>query len=166
MNAHILAVARNIGDQNAICVEGIDHADDTNFAWIAESFGNILTKIMHRHVLARIKHQMCGDTRKPKGTKVLFCLQHLLGHNMERPPNLPPFGDNQSLSLGEMIDIIFLRAPKSWQKEMEHQGFHPMEHKTNDVVKFMEHIQATKEFEQDKTKTKVMGNHPRNPPVQ
>lgn len=41
---------------------------------------------------------------------------------------------NQSLSLDKILDIVLFGVPKSWQKEMECQGFDPMEHVTNEVI--------------------------------
>ena len=53
------------------------------------------------------------------------------------------------------MDILLYGTPKSWQREMERQGFDPMEKSTNQVVEFMERIEATEDFEENpKPKTK------------
>ena len=68
---------------------------------------------------------------------------------MEYRPNLPPFGPNQGLGRDELLDIILYGTPKSWQKEMERQGFDPLEKMTNEVIEFMEQIEETEDFESD-----------------
>ena len=122
----------------------------------------VLTRIMPRRVLARVKRQMRRDTRKPKNMKVRPHYQRLLRHNMEYLPNLPPFGANQSLSTDEMMDILLYGTPKSWQKEMERQGFDPMVSSTNQVVEFMEQIEATEDFEPDKPAAKQQSSPKKN----
>jgi len=46
-----------------------------------------------------------------------------------------------------MIDILLYATPKSWQREMERQGFNPMAHSPREVVTFMEQIEASELFE-------------------
>ena len=46
-----------------------------------------------------------------------------------------------------MLDIILYGTPKSWQKEMDRQGFDPMDDTLNAVVDFMERIEATDDFD-------------------
>ena len=59
--------------------------------------------------------------------KVRTYLQHMLRMNQEELPNLPPHNTCQSLLTDELLDIILFGTPKSWQKEMERQGFDPMD---------------------------------------
>jgi hypothetical protein len=71
----------------------------------------------------------------------------------------------------ELLDIVLFGTPKSWQKEMERQGFDPMEHTLTEVVGFMEQIEASEAFDpkppandksKDKSQGKAKGNRPRN----
>ena len=85
--------------------------------------------------------------------KVRNYMQHLLGINLEILPNLPPFKANQNIGDDEMLDIILYGTPKGWQKEMERQGFDPMLKTVNDVVTFMERIEATEDFDVNAAKS-------------
>jgi hypothetical protein len=98
------------------------------------------------------------DTQKPVDMKVRKYYQALLRINNKELPNLPPFGAGQALSQDEMIDILLHGTPRSWQNETERQGFDPMASTANEVVDFMENIEAVKEkehsFEKVKSKNK------------
>ena len=72
--------------------------------------------------------------------------QYLLCQNLEHLPNLPLSGANQALSDGELLGILLFGTSKSWQKERECQGFDPLENLVNNVVEFMEYIEATEDF--------------------
>ena len=63
---------------------------------------------------------------------------------------LPPFRANQVLSNDKLLDIILYGTPKSWQKEMDRQGFNPLLHTLNEVVDFMEQIEASEDFDASK----------------
>ena len=63
---------------------------------------------------------------------------------------LPPFRANQVLSNDKLLDIILYGTPKSWQKEMDRQGFDPLLHTLNEVVDFMEQIEASEDFDASK----------------
>jgi hypothetical protein len=60
-------------------------------------------------------------------------------------PQLPPFGIDQSLSNYKVLDILLHGTPKSWQVEMDRQGFDPLDKTIPEVVDFMENIEAAKE---------------------
>jgi hypothetical protein len=60
---------------------------------------------------------------------------------------LPPFNDNQELSGDEIIDILLYGTPRSWAKEMDRQGFDPMDHTPAEVVDFMEQIETAEDFD-------------------
>ena len=81
--------------------------------------------------------------------------QNLLRLNWEVLENLPPYGNDQALSNEEIADILLYGTPKSWQKEMERQGFDPMEKTLNQVVGFMERMEATEEHGASSTTAKV-----------
>ena len=72
-------------------------------------------------------------------------VQHILRINHEELPRLPPFNPHQSLTVDEIVDIILFGTPKSWQKEMDRQGFDPLEHTVDDIVSFMEQVEATED---------------------
>ena len=140
------AAIRNAGPEDAANIE---------FRLINDGIQKMLTNMMPRRVLARVKRFMRRECRKPVSMKVRTYLQHLLRLNLEVLPSLPPFGANQGLSNDEILDIVLYGTPKSWQKEMERQGFDPMEHNVAEVVDFMERIEGTEDFDAEATKVKA-----------
>ena len=101
--------------------------------------------------------------------KVKIYLQHLLRINNGELNNLPPFIPDQQLAMDELLDILLFGTPKSWQREMDRQGFDPMEHTLSEVVDFMEQIEAAEDFDnkpnndksKGKSKDKGKGNFPK-----
>ena len=73
--------------------------------------------------------------------KVREYANHLVRVNTEEIPNIPPAGPNQSLQDDEIMDILLYATPKSWQREMDRQGFDPLENNVQQVVAFMEHME-------------------------
>ena len=66
--------------------------------------------------------------------------------NKEEIVGLPPaFDATQKPSDEEMTDIILFGAPRTWQNEMDRQGFDPMEKTPGEVIAFMENIEATED---------------------
>jgi len=52
------------------------------------------------------------------------------------------------LSNDEILDILLFGTPRSWQKEMERQGFDPMATGSiDDTLEFMERVEATDDFD-------------------
>ena len=103
----------------------------------------VLQNHMPRKILAKVKRSMRRDMRKPPDMKVRVYYQQLCRMNNEELPNLPPFGLNQLLSNDELTDILLFGTPRSWQNEMDRQGFDPMDKNLFEVVDFMENIEST-----------------------
>jgi len=73
---------------------------------------------------------------------------------------LPPlFNDTQCLSDNEIVDILLFGTPKSWQREMDRQGFDPLARPPSEVVQFMERIKMLEDFDVDKKTTNVAKNN-------
>ena len=116
----------------------------------------VITSYLPRKILPRVKRNMRRDMRKPKDMTVRNYFQSVQRMNAEELPNLPPFGNAQGLSQDELVDIVLFGTPKSWQGEMERQGFDPMEHQLFEVVDFMENIEAVEDkFPTSNKSTKV-----------
>ena len=96
--------------------------------------------------LQRIKRSLRRKMRKPVGMNVRTYIQHLLRINREELPFLPPYLPNNSLSDDELIDIFLFGTPRSWQVEMERQGFDPLTKHINEVTAFMEQIESAESF--------------------
>ena len=118
-----------------------------------------ITQILPRRVCARIKRYLRRECRKPQTMKVRIYLQHLLRMNYNEVGNLPPYATNQTLSQDELLDIILFGTPKSWQREMDRQGFDPMMMSLNELIDFMEQIESSEDYDvaskpNDKSKNK------------
>ena len=142
-----IAAAINEAAGNAIRALGAHHTGNHQNAMIQGAIQGMMTQLMPRRVLARIKRFLRRECRKPVGMKARQYLQHLLRANLEVIPNTPPFAENQSLAADEIIDILLFGTPKSWQKEMERQGFDPMASSVNDIIGFMERIESAEDFD-------------------
>jgi len=60
------------------------------------------------------------------------------------------------LSEDEIIDILLFGTPKSWQREMDRQGFDPLASSPSEVLAFMERIDISSEhFDGNKKVAKV-----------
>ena len=125
--------AQGIRDQD--CIN--DHLDvGLNF---------VVQELLPRRVLARAKRDLRRFSRKPWDMKVRNYYQAVGRINDEELPQLPPFAANQSLSNDEVLDILLHGTPKSWQVEMDRQGFDPLDKTIPEVVDFMENIEAADE---------------------
>ena len=139
--------AANDAARQQIENNGFDHADNKTFDQIKEGLKAVIASLLPRRVLARVKRFLRRDCRKPRDMTIRVFFQHLLRINNEEIPELPPFRNNQSLNDDEILDILLYATPKSWHKEMERQGFDPMEHTPREVVDFMERSEATDDFD-------------------
>jgi len=111
-------------------------------------------------VLQRVKRYLRREARKPFDVNVKGYYMNITRINSEEIPKLPPnFAETQSLAEDEIVDILPYRTPKSWQKEMDRQGFHPLAHTPMEVVAFMERIKSSEEFDSDKKTTKVAASN-------
>lgn len=110
----------------AIVASGIDHACNRQFMHVATASQCVLSKIMPQRVLAPVKRQMCRDTRKLQGVKVLFTSSTFLSTtwNVFQHCHLSTL---TRLSLSTRC-LALSSLEQSWQKEMERQGCDPMSH--------------------------------------
>ena len=141
------------GNCAAIITAGVDPHRDV--AHVAHAIDFVLSQSMPRNVLARVKRQVCREMRKPRDMKVRFYYQQLLRINTEEVARLPPFRANQALGDEELLDVILFGTPKSWQKEMDRQGYDPMNHPLHEVVDFLENVESAEEFDHSKDSKKA-----------
>jgi len=113
----------------------------------------MVEKLVPSRALAKVKRHLRRHSRKPADMTVRSYYQNLYRINTQEIPNLPPFGDRQSFRDDEFIDIILYGTPGSWAREMERQGFDPMDHTAEEVVAFMEQLESAEVH--DKASTKV-----------
>lgn len=136
------ATAGDTVASQAVITRGVDAYAEV--VHLNTALGFVVADLLPQKVLSRVKRSLRRETRKPIDMKVRKYFQSLCRINNEELPNLPPFGTDQSLSEDEMIDILLHGTPRSWQTEMERQGFDPMgTHVTAaTVVDFMENIES------------------------
>ena len=137
--------------KDAIRAQPIDHADNCNVVDVDKAVKDVVQALLPRRVLARVKRFIRRECRKPADMTVRKYFQNLLRLNTEILPKLPPFGNFQTIQDEELTDILLYGTPKSWQKEMDKQGFDPLENGVYEVVNFMERIEATEDFDSKAT---------------
>jgi len=76
---------------------------------------------------------------------------HIYCINTEEIARCPPAFDNtQCLIPDEIINILLFGTPKSWQREMDRQGFDPLAKTVTEVVEFMERIEMSEDFDSNR----------------
>ena len=105
----------------------------------------VVKGIVPNKIVAMVKRYLRRECRKPPEMKVRAYYQHLLRINNDELPALPPFDAAQNLTEDEMIDILCYATPRSWMREMDRQGFDPVNKKLGQVVDFMERIEQAEE---------------------
>ena len=125
---------------------------------VTHSVGHMVKEMMPKKILARVKRDMRRDTRKPSDMTIRDYYNHLMRMNILEIHNLPPFAPGQVFSNDEIIDIMTYGIPKSWQREMDRQGFDPYDTGNPiDLVNFLEQIEAAEEHDAP-TKSTDNGN--------
>ena len=111
----------------------------------------IITFMSPFKVLARVKRYLRRGCRKPFDMKTRVYINNMMRINNQEIPNLPPgFNAGQSLSNDELLEIYHCSIPSSWSKEMQRQGFDPMEHTSDEFLEFCERLEAAEDFQPDK----------------
>ena len=127
---------------------------------VTTALNRMMTGLLPNKALQRVKRYLRREARKPFDMNVKSYYLNIMRINSEEIPKLPPhFNDTQSLADDEIVDILLYGTPKSWQKEMDRQGFDPLGHTPMEVVAFMERIEASEEFDADKKTTKVAASN-------
>lgn len=126
---------------------------------VMDAIHHTLKNLMPTKILQRTKRYLRREARKPVDMKVRECYLRILHINEQELTKLPPkFDDTQQLAGDEITEILLFGTPKSWQKEMDRQGFDPIEHDPAEVVDFMERIENAEEHDND-PKTKTVNNN-------
>ena len=110
----------------------------------------MLTALIPNKIVAMVKRYLRRECRKPADMKVRTYYQHLVRINRDELPALPPFARNQGLNDDEIIDILCFGTPKSWSREMDRQGFDPLNSTVTQVVDFLERIEQSEDFDGQK----------------
>jgi len=132
-----------------------DPLDHLNEAYgpdvIKDSLNEVVKNLLPNKILQRVKRYLRREARKPIDMSVKQYIMHIYHINTEEIARCPPAFDNtQCLTADEIIDILLFGTPKSWQREMDRQGFDPLASTVTQVVEFMECIEMSEDFNSDK----------------
>ena len=136
---------------NNIINQGVTDNANKVFDGIDQSIKGLLTNLMPKKVLARVKRHLRRNCRKPKDMEVqryAHLLDNMSGYEF---PRLPPFGLDQSLQPDELLDILLCGVPKSWEKELLRQGFDPLLQGLWNTVSKLEDVEAAETFDGSKS---------------
>jgi len=123
---------------------------------VSSALNELMTGLVPNKVLQRVKRYLQRKARKPFDMNIKSYHMNIMHINSEEIPCLPPhFTETQSLAEDEIADILLYGTPKSWQREMDCQGFDPLMQTPMQVVAFMEWIETSEELDSDKKTTKV-----------
>jgi len=135
------------------------------FHQISRSLYPTVKNLLSNKTLQRVKGCLRREARKPIDMGVKQCIMHICRIKTEEIAHCPPaFDDTQCLTPNKIINILLFGAPKSWQREMDHQGFDPLASTVTQVVEFMERIEMSEDFDGDKKVAPVTkkGNNNKN----
>ena len=133
----------NTTASDAVRGNGVDHYRVV--AHLDRALQVVLQNLLPARVLPKVKRQMRREMRKPLEMKVRAYCQYLVRLNQHDLPNLPPFCQGQELSQDELLDILLCGTPRSWQNEMDRQGFDPIEKGFYPTMDFMENLEGLEE---------------------
>ena len=145
-----LDAAADDADRATVNNNGRDHY--LSNAIVDESIAHLTSNLAPKKSLQRVKRHLRRECRKPADMKVRTYYQHLARINLEDIPLLPPGGNAQRLAVDELQDIVLYGCPRSWQREMDRQGFDPLDHTLAEVVDFLEQIETSEDFDASATK--------------
>ena len=114
---------------------------------IRDAKRELIKGVVPNKIVAMVKRYLRREARKPADMKVRAYYQHLLRINNDELVQLPPFRPDQNMGEDELIDILVFGTPKSWTREMDRQGFDPLNKHLNEVVDFMERIEQSEDFD-------------------
>jgi len=115
---------------------------------VKDSLNKVVKNLLPNKTLQRVKRYLRREARKPLDMGVKQYIMHIYRINTKEIAHCPPTFDNaQCLTPDEIIDILLFGTPKSWQREMDRQGFDPLAKTVTEVVEFMEHIEMSEDFD-------------------
>jgi len=118
---------------------------------VRDSLNKVVKKILPNKTLQRVKRHFRREARKPLDMSVKQHIMHIYRINSDEIARCPPaFNSTQCLTSDEIIDILLFDTPKSWQREMDHQGFDPLAKTVTEAAEFMERIEMSEDFDGDK----------------
>ena len=132
-------------DLAAIIQRGPTIADNSHFDHVVLGIRNVLNGAIPPKALKFIKRYFRRECRKPVDMSAREYFDHLMYINTPEIPQLPTNRVDPMLNMfteDELTDILLYATPKPWEKEMDRQGFEPLENSLVSVLTMMERIEA------------------------
>jgi hypothetical protein len=129
---------------------------------VQEAIEKTAADLSPKNALAKAKRYLRRECRKPADMRIREFYQHVIRMNTHEFPLLSPFEESNSMNNDELNDIFLHATPNKWQREMDRQGFDPMDKTPIEVITFMEQIETAEEAEPRKdppTKKNKKGSH-------
>ena len=157
--------AEKTAAKQAILNAGVNHNDNKLLVHVRHCLNQTLTALMPKKVLARCKRHLRRHCRKPRDMKIREYSHLVQMMSWMEFTHLPPWQPNQNLSEDEILDIVLFGIPKSWEREMDRQGFDPLNAEFAQVIAKLEDIESAEGFDAEATKvtpTKTNKKKPSN----
>jgi len=152
--AHVIAdfVALHTAVTTANNRDPLDHLNEAYGAEVVKDLLNEVVKnLLPNKTLQHVKRHLRREARKPLDMSVKQCIMHIYCINTEEIARCPPAHNaTQCLTPDEIIDILLFGTPKSWQREMDRQGFDPLAKTVAEVVEFMGCTKMSEDFDGDR----------------
>jgi len=124
---------------------------------VRDSLNEVVKNLLPNKTIQRVKRYLRREARKPVDMSVRQCIMHIYHINTKEIACCPPVYDRtQCLSDDEIIDILLWGTPKSWQQEMDRQGFDPLTKTLTEAVEFTEPIEMSEDFNSNKKVAAMM----------
>jgi len=118
---------------------------------VKDSLNKVVKNLLPKKRLQRVKQHLRREARKPIDMGAKQCIMHIYRINTKEIARCPPAFDHaQCLTPDEIIHILLFGAPKSWQREMDREGFDPLAKTVAEAVELMEHIKMSEDFDGDR----------------
>jgi len=115
------------------------------------SLNEVVKNLLPNKTLQHVKQCLRREARKPVDVGVKQHIMHVCRINTKEIARCPPaFNNPQCLTPNEIIDILLFGAPKSWQREMDRQGFDPPAKTVTEAPESMERIKMSEDFNGDR----------------
>jgi len=118
---------------------------------VRDLLNEVVKHLLPNKTLQHVKRYLRREARKPVDMSAKQHIMHIYRINTEEITRCPPaFDRSQCLSDDEIINILLWGTPKSWQRQMDRQGFDPLAKTLTEVAEFMECIKMSEDFDGDR----------------
>ena len=106
---------------------------------------DVIHGMVSRHAITDVKRYLSREFLKPKDWSVRDYYQRLQYINTMELPLLP--GNQENFSAAELKEILLVATPPEWRREMYRMGFDALHSNNEQVLNFMENLEAAERAE-------------------